>query len=304
MIIMFQKQDLLKNVQNLLVKSGFQYSTYHGCFDVAAKRENLLLIKVLLNIDSFQEAQAENLKSLASVLDGNPLIVGEQTRASALEDGVVYHRFSTPCVNFDTFKNMITKNTMPVVYSERGGFFIEIDADAMKKLREKKYTQEELAEIAGVTKKNIYEHEANDMKAVHDVAQKIQSILGEKISKPFQFLKFDSTSKTPSKDIQKDVFDKMKNVGFNVSYIEQSPLNLVAKEKVLLLSDVERNKRKMKKDAPFLKNLSKLVSSPAVLITDKSNVEQIEGVPVVTREELKDAKKTKDIMKIVKEKKD
>lgn len=303
MINMFEKDRLLKNVENLLIKSDFNYTSYHGCFDIAAKKEKLLLIKVLFNVDSFQESQAENLKALSNVLDGNPIIIGEQTRAAKLEEGVVYHRFSIPAMNLRTFQNLITKNDAPIVYSERGGFFVEIDSDILKKLREKKFTQEELAEKVGVTKKNIYEHESKDMKAVSSVAQKIQSILGEKISKPFQLVKFDSVTKKPTKDIQKDVFNKMKKIGFDVSYIGQSPLNVAAKEKVLLLSDVERDKRKMKKDAPALRGLSKLISSPAVLITDRSKTSEIEGVPVVEAEELRGLKRTKDVIRIIKEKK-
>src|SRR4030042_1217430 len=63
------------------------------CFDIAAKKHVLLLLKTLLNVDSFQQEQAKNLKIVSNNLDAHPMIIGLQTRREKLEPGIVYERY-------------------------------------------------------------------------------------------------------------------------------------------------------------------------------------------------------------------
>ncbi|MBI3190989.1 hypothetical protein HYZ41_04785, partial [archaeon] len=79
---------LLKQVENILEKGGFDYCEYSGCFDIAASRRFTLFLKVLDNVDSFQETQANNLKIISDDLDATVGLVGTHTRREHLQNNI------------------------------------------------------------------------------------------------------------------------------------------------------------------------------------------------------------------------
>ncbi|MFB6217196.1 MAG: transcriptional regulator, partial [Candidatus Aenigmatarchaeota archaeon] len=88
------KFQLVNSVIQFLERKGFDTCEYvGGCFDVAARRDKLLLLKILLNIDSFQRGQARDLKLLSSLLSARPFLVGKRSRRENLEDDAIYERF-------------------------------------------------------------------------------------------------------------------------------------------------------------------------------------------------------------------
>ena len=115
------KIGLEQKLETLLENEGYATARYHGCFDIAARKNRILLIKVLQNIDALSNGQAENLKLVASNLGASPLLVGEQTRIEKLRADVVYERYGVPSVNFQTFQRLVEDGIMPTVYSDRGG---------------------------------------------------------------------------------------------------------------------------------------------------------------------------------------
>ena len=58
----------MRDVESMLGNNGYDYSEFTGCFDIAARRqlptENILLLKVLENVDSFMEDHANNLSTV------------------------------------------------------------------------------------------------------------------------------------------------------------------------------------------------------------------------------------------------
>src|SRR3989344_3472973 len=97
---------LLKGVEDALDEAGYSYCEYSGCFDVAARKSSMMLIKVLSNVDSFQKEQADNLKIMSKSLEAMPILVGMHTRREKLSDSVVYERFDVPAVTLQTFEGI------------------------------------------------------------------------------------------------------------------------------------------------------------------------------------------------------
>jgi putative transcriptional regulator len=196
--------DLKQETLNFLERSDYVTCEYKGCFDIAAKKDSLLLIKTLLNIDAFQREQAKNLKIIANNLDAHPFLIGIQTNREKLQPGIVYERFETPTVSLKTFEDLIVNSIFPTIYRDRGGLYVEIDSTILREVRKKKgLSQRELAEAIGINKKVVYEHEKKQLRMLLQIAEDLERILEKKIVKPI------------------DVFKKYEEHGYPKDFIEK-----------------------------------------------------------------------------------
>ncbi|MFW9933674.1 MAG: transcriptional regulator, partial [Candidatus Thorarchaeota archaeon] len=90
--------NLIEQVVTSLEDAGFDLSSRcdvrPSCFDLVARKDSqLILIKVLSNIDALTEEDAIALQMVAHFFDATPLIVGVKTRRGDLDSGVVYKRY-------------------------------------------------------------------------------------------------------------------------------------------------------------------------------------------------------------------
>jgi len=285
-------------VQNFLEKSDYVTCEYKGCFDIAAKKDVLLLLKILLNVDGFQKEQAKNLKIISNNLDAHPFLIGAQTSREKLRRGIVYERFETPTISIETFEDLIVNSIFPRIYRDRGGLYVEIDSTLLREIRKKKnLTQLELAEAVGINKKVIYEHEKKQLRMLLEIAESLEKILDQKIIKPIDVFKKYDEHGYPKDYIERDVRKDLEKLGFRTDFVKQAPLDVFFKEKSLVLSDIEINKRKMKKHAASLKDFINVVKKPAIIISDKTKDEEILGIPVIERKKLEDMDKRELIKK-------
>lgn len=290
--------NVKQQVKNFLEQSDYATCEYKGCFDVAAQKNVLLLLKILLNVDSFQEEQARNLKIISNNLDAHPMIVGIQTRREKLKPGIVYERYDLPTVSLRTFEDLICNSIYPKIYRDRGGLYVEIDSDVLKDSRKRKgLTQRELAEAVGINKKAIYEHEKKKLRMLLEIAERLEQILDRKIIKPTEVFKKYEEHGNPKNLLEKRIGNNLEKIGFRTDYVKQAPFDVFAKERSLVISDIEIDRRKMIKHAADLKDFIKVVRKPAVFITHDSKEEEIEGIPVIKRKDLEEMDKKELIKK-------
>lgn len=297
------KEQLVHQTLRILDRNDYVTCSYHGCFDVVGKKELLLLLKVLQNVDAFQREQAKNLRIISNNLDAHPMVIGIQTRREKLEKGVVYERFELPTISLETFESMIVHEIFPHIYRDRGGLYVEIDQDMLREYRKKKgFTQKELAELVGVNKKVIYEHEKKKLRMILEVAEKIESVLNKKIIKGIdpRTASLIREKGNPQDKLEKIVGNDLKRLGFDIDFVRQSPFDIFAKEKTLVISDVESDKRKMQRRAVSLKSFIDVTKKPAIVITEKIKEDDLLGIPILERSELKEFETGKELIKIAK----
>lgn len=297
------KMNLVDSIVNLLEENDYITCKYHGCFDVAAKKRKILFLKILQNIDSFQREQAKNLKIISSNFDAYSFLIGEQTNRERLGKGIVYERFEVPALSSETFENLIRNEIFPNIYRDKGGLFVEIDSGLLKEYRRKKdMTQEELAEAVDVNKKTICEHERRQLKMLLIIAEKIENMLERKITQPINLFEIDTAKEH---GMAKDRLERLVNkdlhvLGFETDFVKQTPFDVIAKEKVLLISDIENDKRRILRRTVALKKFVSFIKKPALVITDKFKPEL--EIPVIERSELKELKSGKELIRIAKRK--
>ena len=279
--------DLKQQVKSFLEESDYATCEYHGCFDIAAKKDILLILKILLNVDAFQREQAKNLKIISNNLDGYPMLIGVQTNREKLKTGIVYERFEMPTLSLETFEELICNKIFPRIYRDRGGLYVEIDSEILKEARKgKSLTQRELAEAVGINKKVIYEHEKKHLRMLLNIAEKLEQILNEKIIKTAGIFKKYEEHGQPKDLLEKNIGRNLEKIGFKTDFVKQSPLDVFAREKALIVSDIEIDKRKMKRRAADLKEFINIIKRPALLITEKTKKEELLGIPLIERKEL------------------
>ena len=289
---------LLRKVEQILDDRKYAYYEWNGCFNlVANRRDDICIIKVLDNIDSIQEQQANNLKILSNNISAFTAIVGTHTRRESLEDNVVYERYGIPAMTTETFSGMLD-DRKPTLYRTRGGFFIPIDSEKLRKARRKNgFSQRQLAQKIGVNKKFVYEHEKNGMLSDKDIVIMLENILNTSISSTIDTRisdEFDDIKLLS--DFENNVCNSLKKIGFSTSTIHQAPFNIIAKEKVMIFSDAENNEKKARRNIPSLEKFSEMTKKPAVIISDK---EIDSTLPVICPKELKDYS-INDFKKLVK----
>lgn len=295
------KFELVENIKNFLERKGYELFEYlRGCFDLAAKREKLLLLKVLSNIDSFQKSQAQNLKVLSKGLSASPMLLGERTRRENLKKDVVYERFGLPALHPETFKSAV-RGDYPHKIRTRGGIFGKLDPERLEESRVGRgLTQEELADRLGVSQKNVSEHEGGLERASYSVVRLAETELERGVKKRINPFDMD-LEKVEQEEVNKEVrgiAEFMERAGFEINYTDRAPPEIIAKESSTLLSRVGKTGKVIKKWESSLSEFSKLSETPAFFIMEGDC--KSKELPVLSKEELNEIEESKELIKIVK----
>ncbi len=178
------KNFVVKEIEESLKKGDFRHVQYSGsCFDFAVKTSELIFVKALGNVDALRKEQAKRMSTLSSVSGAKVITVGQRTASSEIRYGEVVERYGIGVVNPETFSDMLM-GEMPEVKRSKGGHYRVVDAEKLRKRRmEKGLTQQDLADILGVSKKTIYVHERGDRPAPASLVEQMEKVLGD-VSKP------------------------------------------------------------------------------------------------------------------------
>ena len=309
------RQELLEDIRETLTNAGFYVSELYSIrptgFDLVARRDNsLLIIKVLTNIDAMTEDLAHELRTLAILLKGCPLLIGEKTSISPLEEDVVYDRFGIQAITSDTLKNHLLEGIPLEVYAAPGGLYVNLDTEKIKKLRqEQNLSLGSFARSLRVTRRTVQMYEEG-MNASVEVALRIEELFGTNVTTPIDII----NKQLPNKEIktksfepkgfrefQKEVFAILKEVGYKVIPMERCPFEAVSQDKKkILLTCVDQYDKKLLKKARVVSSISNITEKHAVLIVDKEvSKKNIEGTPLIVKKELKKIHDPEEILDLI-----
>ena len=313
------KEGLLDNIVETLKKGGFEValSRVQCSFDIVARKNLIvLIIKALVNLDTFSDEHAWDLKILSKALKATPLVIGTRTKLGSVENSTVYSRHGINCISLDTLEDLFIEGNPPLIYADRGGFFVEIDGSLIKEEREKRgMSISHLAELIGVSKSSIYEFENVDKRISIDSVLKIEKELDVGITKPIYIIKvgdkkeIDNISENPvdaaRSDLEKTVLGDLSDKGFEVFPTKRTPFNALLKEREILITGISNTKTYIfEKKAEIVASISDITNKDAMFVVDAKKVkENIKGVPILTQKEIKTSKDVEDILELVHERK-
>lgn len=297
-----QRSDLLEQARVVLARAG--YAVSERCdlrpvsFDLVARRDrDLLLVKVLTNVDALSEPVAQEIKLLCKFLDARPLLVGLRSGTGPLEDGVVYARHEIPIVTLPTLAGQVLHGDAPMVFAAPGGFYVHLDATTLRQARQAMdLSLGVLAQMAGVSRRAIQMYEEG-MSASIDAAMRLEEFLQTELIRPLDPTRaFDPSGYEPAPPTVEPEVDPveamirglLEGLGYEVRATRRSPFNaLSTQEKDTLLTGMGHDSPQLRRRARLVTSISHVTERPGFFIVERTTKTTLEGTPVVDRRELR-----------------
>lgn len=310
------RERLIAEIREVLGKTGFYLSdntnTRGMSFDIIARRDqNLLLIKVLLNVDAFTQVNAGELRLIAKTLAGSPILIGQKSGGGRLEEGVIYSRFGVPILSKETFIDFFAEGVPPYVFAAPGGFYVRLDGDLLRQLRGRKNVSlGTLAAVAGVSRRTVQMY-LEGMSATIDIALRLEEFFGEPLVvpvDPFVYTKDVEDALASWGDFdafEQHVFHKLKSLGYSVLPTVRCPFEaLTSVTDSVLLTGVRGKNENVEEKVAIVSNISKIAEKDSVVFVERTGVRlSIRGTPLIGREELRKIKERGEIEDLIKERK-
>ena len=275
-----------KAVETVLKEAGFTVSqrccSRPSCFDFAARKDRtLVFIKIQPDIGNISPRDPLELVAISEHVSAASLLISEKVREKPLEDDTIYSRYNVLAVTRKTFENMVLRKIYPLIQAGPGGYYVEIDAEAIKRKREKLgLSIGELAQMIGTSRRSLYGYERGMAKASVSAAYKLMCILGIPVAKPMNPLKkssnqpkrFLTTAKRAiirNKLLQK-IFRKLAH--HNVTAFKKAPFDFiitVQEERMKIIGGVTNKKeRDLDRRVNEILSVSSVIQAHPILITE------------------------------------
>ena len=303
---MFDKSFLVDRVVNSLLKHDFDVLLTHGCFDIAAKQavkqKQLMLVKALVNIDGIDQQQAMSLRAISYFMSAYPFIVSMKNNREFLSKSAIYSRFSLPVVTPEFFDSILEDEAY-ASEAAKGRYTVAIDAEVLReKRKELQFTLEELAALAGISKKALYEIEAKRVNPTEETVKKLEIALKADLKNAYKPSVAEEIRLKPANTFQSKVSRELRRIGIDNSPVHSAPMEIVGKEEFSLITSLSKNSEKIKHEASAMKRLSGLFSSRVFFVAKHSKESEVEGVPVLLEDELPEVENAKELKKLIEEK--
>ncbi len=295
------KQDIIDSVLDEFENADYRVAMSKGLFDLVAAGESSVTVKILTNIDSATKSEASRLLAAAESLDTTPIFVGMKTRKGVIEDSI-YHRFGVPAVSLLGLREILCNRTLN--YVEKGGSVVYVDGEKMRERRKcLGLSLGAVSRSVGVSRKSIVEYEKGG-RTRPEIARRIENILGIRITKNNLHTTAVSNYGEKPKGLEAFVDRKLKKLGFDTTTISGSVFNLAARHDDVILANISENNRNFRRNAVMLHGIAEVTGKRAVLVSARSSRNSLEGMPVITREELNAVDDIEDFEGMIEERAD
>ncbi len=309
------RSALVGNVTAMLEDAGFVVSDRCAIrpksFDVAARRgADLLLLKILGNIDAFDAKTGMEMRRLGTFLDATPMVIGLRTRNQDLESGVVYFRHGVPVFSPDTALDLFVEGVPPLVYAAPGGLYVNIDGDVLKDERKGRgWSLGQLASELGVSRRTVSKYE-DGMNASVEVAIELEDLFSTELTSPVEV--FDGAEELSEEDEldesepepeDEHMFTTLTRVGFTVHPTTRAPFKTVSEDDDddRVLTSHSAFTRTAEKRARIMSSISRVARTRSVYFVDKARRETVEGTALVEREEVEGLDDADELRKLIRE---
>ncbi|WP_293032659.1 transcriptional regulator [Natronococcus sp.] len=311
------RSALVGNVTAMLEDAGFVVSDRCAIrpksFDVAARRgDNLLLVKILGNIDAFNEETGHEMRRLGTYLQATPLMIGLRSRDEDLKPDVTYFRHGVPVLSPDTAYNLFIEDVPPLIYAAPGGLYVNIDGDLLADEREDhELSLGQLAGQLGVSRRTVSKYE-DGMNASVEIAMALEDLFDASLTSPVDVLEgaddvheSESTPEDPDADpTDERVVAVFTRAGYRVHPTVRSPFKAVSEDEddsgVVLTGHSEFTEAAEKR-ARIMSSIGQVTRTQSVYVVDRAKRESVDGTALVERDELEELRDADDLRSVIRE---
>jgi putative transcriptional regulator len=308
------RSALVGNVTRMLEDAGFVVSDRCAIrpksFDVAARRGNdVLLLKILGNIDAFDAKTGAEMRRLGEYLHATPLVIGLRTRDEELNPGVVYFRHGVPVFSPDTALELFVDGVPPLIYAAPGGLYVNIDSEVLADAREDRdWSLGQLAQELGVSRRTVSKYE-DGMDASVEVAAQLEEMFDEDLGSPVSVLdgaeavrEADELPDAPEADPDdQPVVTVLTRVGYDVHLTDRAPFKTVSEDEDegQMLTGHSAFTKTAEKRARIMSSVGQVTRTQSVYIVDTAKRESVEGTAIIEQEEMEDIEEQADLRNLI-----
>ena len=312
------RSALVGNVVAMLEDAGFTVSDRAAIrpksFDVVARRGNdLLLLKILGNIDAFDGPTGIEMRRLGRFLSGTALVIGLRTRDKGLEPGVMYVRHGVPVLSPDTAYNLFVEGVEPLIYAAPGGLYVTIDGEVLAERRQERgWSLGRLASELGVSRRTISKYE-DGMDASIDVAMRLEELFGSELTRPLEVIDgaeratdADLDLETPPDDTDDTAMvTVLTHLGFVVHPTVRAPFKTVSEDEAdragPMITGHSAFTKTAEKRARIMASIGRVARTPSVYFVDSAPRERVDGTAIIEREEAEDIDEPDELRDLIRE---
>ncbi len=311
------RSALVGNVTAMLEDAGFVVSDRCAIrpksFDVAARRgEDVILLKILGNIDAFDAATGAEMRRLGEYLNATPLVVGLRTRDEELKPGVVYFRHGVPVLSPDTAMDLFVEEVPPLIYAAPGGLYVNIDSEVLEDAREERdWSLGQLAGELGVSRRTVSKYE-DGMDASVEVAAQLEELFDAPLTSPVEVLdgaedvrETEETPDDPAVDPDDEpIVAVLTRVGYEVHPTDRAPFKTVSedeRERENVLTGHSEFTETAEKRARIMSSVGNVTRTTSVYVVDKAPRDAVEGTALIEHDEMQDIEERVELRDLVME---
>jgi len=278
-------------------------------FDLVLRlKEKILLIKITPNVGLLTEEVSNALIALAKYTNAYPLIISLYNRNEKIEDGVVYTRHSLPVVSPSTFISYIENEEEPLVKAGPGGFYVNLDSEKLRKIREEKMLSlGDIANAVGTSRRAVLMYESG-MSASVDTALKMEEFLGEEIMSRTSFLwKMEEENIAPAykkmREFERLVNFEIQRKGFSIYPFKKSIMNFLMEDSdSLFLGGIEEETMRINRRMEYMRKLSEMMERESFIIIKSSKNKIIQkDIPIIYYSELEEFQDKEEMKEVIRE---
>ncbi|MBW2971300.1 helix-turn-helix domain-containing protein [Candidatus Woesearchaeota archaeon] len=284
------KSNLIDEVSVFLLKRGYTVKAMKsGCFDILARKEQILMLKVVQDANSVTSDMAEDMKKLAGFLAAVPLIVAEKA-GHELADNIVYTRYDVYTMNTVTLMNCV-KRRLPIIKSTQAGYTAQLCGDELHEQRvEHGMSLNELAKKLGVSARMITKYEKGESEVTLKKALKLYDLFGNGV---FEHIDIFSSMLAKPGSGKTEISKKYLELGFEAADTRRAPFDVIAKkDKDIILTEVGD------KTSPHLLPWARLLEVDKLVIFKEKKPKNL---PALSKDEFLEYEKSKELLKFLRE---
>ncbi len=296
------RSALVGNVTAMLEDAGFMVSDRCAIrpksFDVAARRgEDVLLVKILGNIDAFDARTGAEMRRLGTYLNATPLVIGLRTRDEELDPGVVYFRNGVPVLSPDTALDLFLEAVPPLIYAAPGGLYVNIDSEVLQDVRkDRDWSLGRLAKELGVSRRTVSKYE-DGMDASVEVAAELEELFDAPLTSPVSVLDEEESVREAEEppegpDVDPDdeaIVTVLTRVGYEVHPTERAPFKTVSEDEgdhEQVLTGHSELTKTAEKRARIMSSVGRVTRTHSVYVVERAPRESIDGTALIEQSEM------------------
>ena len=300
--------------ESTLREAGFVVSepcrSRPSCFDLAARKgESVVFMRVQPDIGSLSTSDSSELKAISESFSAPCLLIGEEAREKPLQDDTVYTRHDILAVTPRTFENVVVHNIRPLIQANPGGYYVEIDGEALKQRRQELgLSAGEVAEMVSTSRRTIYGYERGMAKASVAAAYNLIWALGIPVAKSVNILEKPENQRrscvlTTAKLMlaRNRLLSKIlrKCVRYHITAVKRAPFDFVIsvpEERMRIIGGIANRKEvELERRVDEILSISRVTRARPILITEEQQ-QLYKDIVCISSEDVSRIKNPEDLI--------